>query len=120
VGDYMPRYRPGEKLTRALTATVTGGQMVTVGGAVAGANAADWLGVASRDGVNGDRIVVHTEGVQSLTGSGAISAGATVKCAANGQVTTWVSGTDAADLIVGKALSACSGAGSQLDVKMTR
>ena len=120
MGDYAPKYRPGENLTRPLTGTVTGGQIVTVAGLVAGANATDWLGVASRDGVSGDRIVVHTDGVQRVVASAAIAAGASVKCAANGQVAAWVSGTDAADVIVGKALEAAAGAASELDVKFIR
>lgn len=120
MGDYQPKFQPGQNPTRQMTGTVTGGQIVTVAGVVAGANASDWLGVASRDAVAGDRIVVHCDAIQRVVASAAIAAGATVKCAANGQVATWVSGTDAADLIVGKALEAAAGASSELDVKFIR
>lgn len=119
MGDYQPKFKPGEAITRAITATVTGGRLVTVAGAQCAANAADWLGVASRDAVSGDRVTVYTEGVQRLTATGAIAAGARVKTAANGTVQTFTAGTDAADLLVGIALAAGVD-GGQLDVKLVR
>lgn len=106
MGDYVPKFNPGDAITRALTGTVTGGRLVTAAGAQAGANAADVIGVASRDGVSGDRIAVFTDGVHRLVATGSIAIGARVKSAANGTVQTWVSGTDAADLMIGRALEA--------------
>lgn len=119
MGDYQPSFRPGEKITRLLSATVTGGRLITVAGATAAADSTTWLGVASRDGVSGDRIVVHTEGVQRLVASGSISAGDRVKCGASGTVATLTAGTDAYDRQVGIALEAAADA-AELDVKLIR
>jgi hypothetical protein len=115
MGDYQPHYFPGDVIPLTLTGTVTGGTLVNAAGTVAGAGDATFLGVADRDGVSGDQINVYTDGVQTLTASGSISAGATVKCAASGQVAAWVSGTDAANLIVGKALAAATN-GNPVDI----
>jgi hypothetical protein len=120
MADYLPKFRPGQAPTRTLTGTVTGGQIITVAGAVAGANATDWLGVASRDGVSGDLITVETEGVQRLTASAAIAAGAGVKCAASGKVATWVDGTDAWSRYIGIALDAATADGDVIAVKVIR
>lgn len=119
MGDYQPKFVPGEKITRALTGTVTGGRLITVAGATAGADSTTWLGVASRDGVSGDRIMVHTDGVQRLVASGAIALGDRVKCGANGTVTTLTAATDAYDRQVGIALEAAADA-AELDVKLIR
>lgn len=120
MADYLPKFKPGEAISRVLTGTVTGGQLVTVAGAVAGAGAADWLGVAAFDGVSGDLIGVYSEGVQRLTAAAAITAGARVKCAAAGQVTTLTAGSDAYDTQVGIALEAASAQGDLIAVKMVR
>lgn len=117
--DYVPKFKPGHDLTRLLTGTVTGGQIITVAGVTAGASAADFLGVASRDGVTGDRITVHCNGVQRVTASGAIAIGARVKTAAAGAVQTYTAGTDPADSLVGIALEAAVD-GALLDVKFFR
>lgn len=118
--DYLPKFKPGEAISRVATATVLGGQLVTVAGAVAGANATDWLGVCAFDALSGGLIGVYTEGVQRLTAAGAITAGARVKCAAAGQVTTLTAGTDAYDTLVGIALEAATTAGDLIAVKLTR
>lgn len=120
MGDYQPKFQPGEKITRAITATVTGGRLVTVAGAHAAADSTTWLGVASRDAVNGDRIVLHTDGVQYLTAGGAIAAGDRVKCGADGKVVTLAAGTDAYDCLVGIALTAAAADGNELEVKLIR
>lgn len=117
MGDYQPKFRPGEKLTRPMTGTVTGGRLVTVAGVTAGAGATDWLGVASKDAVTGDRITVHTDGVQRLIASGAITAGSPVICGAAGTVAA--SATPPAGQQVGVALEAAADT-AELDVKLTR
>lgn len=92
MADYLPLFQPGQVFTRTLSADVTGGQLVRVSGsgtvAPAGAGATDWLGVAAYDAKSGDLITVWTEGVQRLTASGAITAGAVVAAGANGTVAT--------------------------------
>src|SRR4051794_21368234 len=88
MGDYLPKYPEGDAFPLAITGAVTGGRLVTAAGVHAGANARDWLGVASRDAVNGDRITVYTGNVQRLIATGAITKGDLVVCAAAGTVST--------------------------------
>lgn len=119
MGDYVPHYIPGEDFELALTGTVVGGNLVTVAGLVAGPTALDWLGVASTDGVSGDKILVRCGRIQDLVSSGTIAAGVAVKCAAAGQFAAWVSGTDSAAAMVGITLKA-STVGVAVPVKMIR
>lgn len=126
MGDYLPKYKPGDAIPLNITATVTGGRLVTAAGAHAGANARDWLGVASRDAVNGDRITVYCEGVQRLIASGAITKGDLVVCAAAGAVSSLAAVTTptAADVtntraIVGLALEDAVDT-AEVSVKMVR
>lgn len=118
--DYSPKYKPGQAIPMVATGAITGGLMSTIAGATAAADSVTWLGVASQDAVSGQDYVAFCDGVQRLTASGAISAGAIVKCAASGQVTTWTTGTDAFEKAVGIALEAASGVGIQFAVKMFR
>jgi hypothetical protein len=120
MSDYRPKFKPGQAITRAATGTITGGLVVTVAGAVAGANETTWLGVASKDCSSGDTFGVYCDGVQYLTASAAISAGAPVKCAASGKVVTYVDGTDAQLRLVAIALEAATGDGSVFAAKMVR
>lgn len=120
MSDYLPKFKPGEAFTLTATATITGGQLVTVAGAPAAADSVTWVGVASRDVVSGQPVGVYTDCVQRLTAAGSLSAGTPVKCAANGQVTTWVSGTDNYDRYVGITLEAAAGAASVVAVRMAR
>lgn len=120
MADYSPKFKPGQAIPLVATGTVTGGLMVTTAAAQAGADAGNWLGVASQDALSGQTFVAYNDGVQRPTASAAIAANAGVKCAANGQVVTWVAGTDAAHLLVGWALEAASGAGVQFAVKFVR
>lgn len=120
MADYLPKFKPGTAITRLANAAITGGQLVTAGGLVAGAGSADWLGVASHDVPTGGLFGVYSEGVQRLTASGAIAVGARVKAAANGQITTYTAGTDAADTLVGIALDAATTAGDVIAVKLAR
>lgn len=125
MADYLPKFKPGTAITRVTSAAVTGGLLVSVSGsntvATSAAGDRSWLGVASRDATaSGQQIGVHCGGVQRLTASAAIAAGVLVKCAASGQVVTWVVGTDAAELAVGLTLEAAAGAASVIAVKMIR
>jgi predicted RecA/RadA family phage recombinase len=122
VADYLPKFKPGEAVTlpAVATAAITGGQLVTVAGAPAAADSVTWVGVAAQDVAIGQPVGVYTDGVQRLTAAGAFAAGTPLKCAANGQVTTWVSGTDNYDRYVGLALEAASGAASVVAVRMAR
>ena len=130
MGDYVPLYDAGPELTRQASATITGGQLVAVTGSgtvgPAGANALNWVGAAAFDGVSGDKVTVHTGGVQRLVASGTVTAGDIVVCAANGQVSTLaaVSTPTAADVtntraIVGIALTTAT-TGNLVEVQMDR
>lgn len=120
MADYLPKHRPGDAITRTATANLTGGQLITAAGAVAGANAADWLGVAGYDVASGGLVTVYNAGVQRLTANGAVTVGALVKCAAVGKVAPWVSGTDGFERVVGIALDAATADGDVIAVKVIR
>lgn len=120
MGDWRPKFKPGQAITRAATGTITGGQLVTVAGAVAVADSVTWLGVADKDVTTGLDFGVLRGGVQRLTASAAISAGAPVKCAAAGKVVTFVDGTDAMLRFVGIALEAAAADGDIIAVAMAR
>lgn len=120
MADYRPKFKPGQAITRAATATIVGGQLVTVAGAVAVADSTTWLGVASKNVSSGETFGVYRGGVQYLTASAAISAGAPVKCAAAGKVVTYVDGTDAQLRLVGIALDAATADGDIIAVVMAR
>ena len=119
MSDYLPRYKPADGITRTATATVTGGQLVTVAGAPCAADSVTFLGVASRDALAGEQFTVFPDDVQQLTAATSLAIGTPVKCAANGQVTTWVSGTDNYDRYVGITLEAIA-SGAAGAVRMTR
>jgi hypothetical protein len=124
----LPHYQTGPD-SYQVSALVKGGTLVVADGSsattvsTAGAGAANVLGVAGNDaapipnqsGVNtsyGDPLldisvptdyvaVRHGEDIR-VTYAAAATFGALLKSAASGQVTPWVSGTDAAGLIVGR------------------
>lgn len=121
MGDYTPVFAPGMDVTLTASADITGGQLVIVSGAntvaPASAAASNWLGVARQDAKNGERVVVTRGGVQSLTASGAITAGARVIPAANGRVVTIGAGNE--DHAVGIALTTAADA-AKVRVAMDR
>ena len=118
--DYLPKFKPGQAITRTASATITAGQMVTVAGAVAVADSTTWLGVASHDAVSGQIFGVYADGVQRCIAAGAVAAGDRVKCAAAGKVTTLTAGSDAYDRLVGIALEAATADGDVIAVKFGR
>lgn len=120
MADYRPKFKPGQAITRSATATVTGGQLVTVAGAPTAADSTTWLGVASHDAVNGDQFGVYCDGVQYLTAGAAIAVGDRLKCGAAGKVVTLTAATDAYDRLVGIALEVAAGDGTVFAVKMAR
>jgi hypothetical protein len=120
VAEYLPKTDDAIAWKVVATGAITGGLMVNVAGTVCGANDATWTGIAARDAAIGETVTVFMDDLQRPTAAGAIAAGARLKTAASGQVTTWVSGTDAADLLVGIALEAASGAGVKFAAKFIR
>jgi predicted RecA/RadA family phage recombinase len=98
MAEYLPDKEPGQDITMTASAAITGGQLVRVSGsgtvAPTTAASADWLGVAANDAASGALLTMFTGGVQRLTASGSISAGANVEGAASGQVASHTNGTN--------------------------
>jgi hypothetical protein len=119
VANYSPRHNGLPPYPITLTGTVSAGNVITVAGAVAGANATTAVGVADRDGVSGDRIGYYplNFGVQYLVASTAITAGSAIKCAAGGKVQPFVDGTDAQDRRIGMAITAANADGDVIQAK---
>ena len=118
MADYLPRFSPGEKITLATSGAVTGGRLVIASGAGtvahSGADAANVIGVAGHDADSGADVLVWTRagGVQALTASAAIAAGARVISAATGKIATVGAGTNP----IGIALTAAAADGDVVDV----
>lgn len=116
--DYLPKFKPGHAVTFTASGTVTGGRLQAVTGnrtcADAGADASTVVGVAGFDGVSGDPVLVFTRagGVQQLTASGAIAAGARVISATGGKIATVGAGSNP----IGIALEAAAADGNVIDV----
>lgn len=107
MAEYIPPFE-SPAFTLQATGTIVGGQVVTAAGTTAGAAATTMVGVAGFDAVAGDNVTVWYGNIQRPVAAANITAGALVKCAANGQVTPYVVGTDAIDQLVGRALKAAS------------
>jgi predicted RecA/RadA family phage recombinase len=118
MADYLPKFKPGQAVTFSVSADVTGGRLVAITGnrsvGPAGADSAAVVGVASRDAKAGERVTVFTRagGVQQLTASGAIAAGAKVSSAAAGKVQTVGATTNP----IGLALEAAAADNDVIDV----
>lgn len=130
MAEYLPVKTPGEALPLTASATITGGQLVAVSGvstvAPAGANAANWVGVAAFDAASGDLVTVLNGGVQELVTTGTVTAGDLVVAAAAGTVSTLAAVTTptAADVtntraILGVALTTAT-TGLKVQVKLDR
>lgn len=121
MAEYLPIYKPGQALTLKASAAITGGQLVALTGSgtvgPAGAASAAWVGVAAFDGATNDNVTIHSGGVQSLTASGAVTAGDQVVSAANGQVATGTPASPGA--FVGVALTTAA-SGAKVRVKFAR
>ena len=90
MAEYLPVYKPGQAITLAASATITGGQLVEVTGSgtvgPAGAASTKVVGVAAFDAVSGDNVTIFAGGVQHAVASGVITAGAVVQAGAAGTV----------------------------------
>jgi len=128
--EHLPVFKPGQAVTLKASAAVTGGQVVAITGigtvGPAGANAVNWIGVASNDAAINDNVTIYADGVQSVTASGTVTAGDLVVCAAAGAVATLAAVTTptAGDVtgtrgIVGVAISTAT-TGNKVRVKFAR
>lgn len=116
--DYLPKFTGPYTITA--TAAITGGRIVTAAGAHAAADATTHIGVAKHDAAIGEQVTVFHGNAQRPVAAGAIAKNTLVKCAANGQVTTFVDGTDAVTRLVGVTLEAATGAGDTVAVHFFR
>jgi hypothetical protein len=112
MAQYLPRFFDGDKVPVTAAATITGGQLVTTAGLVAGAAAVDVAGVAGYDVVSGQVVTVFREGIHIGTASGSIANGDPLCAGAAGTLRTWVAGTDAVASRIGRAWSAAANAAS--------
>ena len=109
MADYLPKFKPGEAVTFTASADITGGRLVAVTGpravGPAAADSAAVVGVAAFDVKAGESVTVYTRagGVQRLTASGAITAGAKVSSAAAGKIQTVGATTNPVGLALGTA-----------------
>jgi hypothetical protein len=109
MADYTPLYTDDDDgITVTLSGTVTGGQLVTADGLAAGDASTGVLGVAGQDGVSGDRITVWPGKFHRLTASGTIAVKDPLCAAAAGAIRKAVIGTDPANSVIGRALSAAT------------
>ncbi len=119
MADYTPVYTAGAKpFTATTSAAVTGGRVLAVSGngtvAHAGAASTVVCGVAAHDAASGAKVTVWPlEGVvHELEAASAITAGAGVQTAANGQVdpvTTSIAAGSAAGTLIGTAMTTAAG-----------
>jgi hypothetical protein len=126
MADYVPVHDGGQKpFTFTTSGAVTGGRLVAVSGdntvAHAGAGSAAVVGVAAFDVASGEKVTVWPlEGcVHELEASAAITQGAGIETAANGQVrtaTTSLATAAAAGILVGTALTTAAGTPLKLRV----
>jgi|Deesub1362A_J573_1020465.scaffolds.fasta_scaffold01139_11 predicted RecA/RadA family phage recombinase len=102
-------YAEGRFIRMTAGADITAGQLVEITGdeevSPATAGSTSVIGVALTDASQNELVTVVTEGVVSVTASGAVSAGDKVQAAADGKVSAW-SASAAGDSakIVGVAL----------------
>lgn len=121
MGDYLPKFKPGQAFTVVAGAGgVTGGQLITFAGLPAAANATDWAGVASHDAAAGHDVGVYSDAVQYLVADAAIAKGAPAKSSGAGHITAHAFGVDGAERLVGFALVAAVNAGDVIPVKLVR
>lgn len=114
MAEYLPKFIPGQAITLTASTKIEGGQLLEVTGAgtvgVAGADSAKVVGVAGFNTSSGDRLTIYRGGVQRLVAAGAITAGAAVYAADNGQIQA--SGNNK----IGIALSTAGKQGDIVDV----
>ncbi|WP_375490234.1 capsid cement protein [uncultured Jatrophihabitans sp.] len=117
MSDYAPKFLPGISVPVTLSASVTGGQLITTTGAVAGDAAANVAGVAAYDGASGSTITCIRAGIHRLTAGASITNGQPVCAAASGGVRLWVAGTDPVAAYLGTAWSTAAN-GASVDVAL--
>lgn len=108
MSQYLPRFFEANTVTVIASAAITGGQLVTWGGAVAGSAAVGVAGVAGNDAASGQPVTVFRVGVHTATSASTIAQGDPLCSGASGVPRTWVSGTDAVASRIGTACAAAT------------
>lgn len=108
MSQYLPRYLPGDQVPLLASAALTGGQLVTWAGAVAGDAAVGVAGVIGPDTASGVVGTIFRVGIHTSTASGTIAVGGPLCAAAGGIVRAWVAGTDAVAAYIGTACTAAT------------
>jgi hypothetical protein len=112
MAEHLPKFAPGRAVTREASATITGGQLLTVTGEkTVGPTTGQGqvvAGVAARDALDTELVVVQRGGVHVLTAAEAISAGDRIQSGAAGKVALWeaadgVTATVGVDAVIGFA-----------------
>jgi hypothetical protein len=90
-GSYVPKFSPGDTITRTADGAVTAGRLVkaTGDGLVGLAGAGDTVyGIAAFDAADGQVVTIHTRnaGVHTLVAAGAVTAGDLLDAADEGKV----------------------------------
>ncbi len=121
MSDYVPKFNPGQDITSTTSAAVVGGELLAVSGtgtvAKTSAASASVVGVAKFDAASGAKVGISTGGVQILTASGGIAAGALVVSAADGKAATI--GANTFDKLIGLALTTATD-GNPVEILMER
>lgn len=116
MSDYTPKFKPGQAVTFAASADITGGRVVEISGdreiATSAADSAKAFGIAGFDANTGDNVTVFIGGVQRPIAGGVIAAGAKVTTDATGKVVALGAGTNP----IGRALQAATADGDVIDV----
>ena len=119
MSQYLPIFKPGQAITLRASASITGGQVVSVSGngtvAPAGNNSPSVVGVAGFDAAENDNVTIFTGGVQHVAVDGGISSGAQVVSSSGGQVEA----ADEDPNVIGIALTGGPG-GTQIRVLFNR
>ena len=97
MAEYTPVIPPANAYTMVTNGAVTGGRLAAVSGngtvAHAGAAATNVIGVFAYDAASGAEVTVHLRGpIHEATAAGAITAGARLDAAANGNVASATAG----------------------------
>lgn len=110
MSDYLPIYDDADApFTLTASADITGGQLVTWAGGVAGTASTTVAGVAGHDVKSGGKLTVWGPGKHKLASTGTINQGDPVCAGAAGVLRAWVAGTDAVASYLGRAMAAASG-----------
>jgi hypothetical protein len=123
VADYVPLFKPGQAYTSTVATTaVIGGRLVEVNGVgtvgPAGAASVKFCGVAAQDAAVGEKVLIHTGGIQRLTASTAVTAGDNLAVTATGKVAAIGAGTFGQ--LVGVAMTSAAVDGDLVEVLMSR